>query len=146
MKITVNQLRKIIKEEVSRALNEAVAVKALPTSLKEYLPLIVGLLSAAGAPKQFIMQIEREGSGPSGEVEVGWTEYEDQVYLEKADDADKWDFLANAAYNTVINAADEYVPGEGPELNLSIAIALARAVEKAIREMADDGENEIGEI
>lgn len=116
MKITVNELRRIIKEEVSNAMTEAAGASALPTTFLEYRRLILSMLETAGAPEQFIMQLGSEGTPASLALETGWMKFDDAAVFLGGDPAAEKKALADAAYKTVMDASRKYRPGKGQPL------------------------------
>lgn len=130
MKITVNQLRKIIAEEVSKVMSEAPQASALPTSYLEFRNLVSNLVNKNAPGLAYALASEETPA-----IETAWMGYEDKaMYL--ADDASKMKVLAKMAYKAVMDGAKKYRPDTG-ETFIASDIANATASEIMTMSPAD---------
>lgn len=122
MKITVNQLRQIIKEEVSKVMSEAPVASAIPTSYLEFRNLVSNLVNKNSPGLAYALASEETPA-----IETGWMDYEDKAaYL--ADDMAKMKLLSKSAFKAVMAGAKKYRPDTG-ETFMASDIANATASE-----------------
>jgi hypothetical protein len=109
MKLT--DLRKLIKEEVETALDEAdKASKAAPKTFEEFRKAIGAAAKTAGAPQDFVDEIldtDYEGGGVAGALGSGWNNYSYELKDIK-DEAELWDTFTYYAHDAIVDAASEY--------------------------------------
>lgn len=130
MNITVKQLRKIINEEVSKALSEAPMTSALPASYLEFRNLVSNLVSKNNPGLAYALASEETPA-----LEVGWMGYDDKAaYLQ--DDAAKLKLLSQATYKSVMAGAKKYRPDTG-EAFIATDYANAAASEIMMMSPAD---------
>ena len=127
MKITANQLRQIIKEEISRILAEAPQASAIPTSYLEFRNLVSNLVNKNAPGLAYALASEETPA-----IETGWMGYEDAAtYL--ADDSSKMKILTKMVYKAVMDGAKKYRRDEGEDF---IASDIANAAASEIMTMS----------
>lgn len=127
MKISVNQLRRIIKEEISRVMSEAPTASALPTSYLEFRNLVSNLVNKNNPGLAYALASEETPA-----LEVGWMDYENKAaYLE--DDMAKMKLLSQATYKSVMAGAKQYRQDTG---EVFIATDYANAAASEIMAMS----------
>ena len=109
--MNLESLRKLIREEVEGALDEAdKASQAPPKTFEEFRKAIGAAAKTAGAPEDFVDEIldtGYEGGGVASALGGGWSNYESEL-RDITDDKELWDTFVYYAHDAIIDAASEY--------------------------------------
>ena len=111
-------LRKLIREEVEQALDEAdAAAKKPPQTFEEFRKAIGNAVKQAGGPPDLvdeIMDVGYEGGGVAGALGSAWDdmqyEYKDikKSVTPEAQDSEMWEAFAYSSHDAVLNMVDAY--------------------------------------
>jgi hypothetical protein len=107
----LSDLRKLIKEEIEQALDEAEgAGKSAPKTFEEFRKAIGAAAKQAGAPEDFvdeILDVGYEGGGVASALGSGWNNYSYELRDIK-DPAELWDTFIYYAHDAIVDAVGEY--------------------------------------
>jgi hypothetical protein len=117
MSMNEESLRRLIREEIEHALDEAdAAAKKPPQTFEEFRNVIGDAVKQAGGPEDLvdeILDVDYEGGGVAGVLGSAWHnleyEYRDIKRLPHGEqEAEMWDVFMYSVHDAVIDMADAY--------------------------------------
>lgn len=140
----LEDLRRLIKEEVEHALDEAdKKAKAPPKTFADFRKLVGAAAKKAKAPKDFveeIVDVDVEGGGVPEALWGAWRNIEVEL-KDETDPVEQWDMIAYYVHDAIIDAVSEYenawnyAPGAKKGQKPVDDVALAKAVQSTVAAM-----------
>ena len=141
--MNLESLRKLIKEEVEKQLDEAdKASKSPPKTLGDFRKMVGAACKKAKAPKDFveeILDVGNEGGGIPAALYDAFRNVELELKDSKMEPTEQWETVAYYVHDAIIDAASEYSNawnyGPGRKATKFDPAALAQAVQDQIEKM-----------